>query len=162
MDAVTPSRTHLSLERTDNYQPSPAYFWHAGSTVFPLVNQCDDIFYNFYWQNESQVSREEIAQAIAEAESDITRILGYAPAPWWNEDVYDYPRYFRRNVFEWGMVDNRNFDKSVQLSQGMFIQGGQRATTLIDDAVTVVYSDDDADGYDETAQATAATSLTDK
>ena len=164
MDAVTPlPRTHLSLEHYRRLLGfNPAYYWQAaGATFFPLVNQCDDIFYQFYWQNESNVSREEIAQAIVEAEADITRVLGYAPAPWWNEDVYNYPRNFRRDVFEYGMSDNRGFDKSVQLSQGMFIQGGQRATTLIDDAVTVVYTDEDADGYDETATITAATALTD-
>jgi len=50
---------------------NPAWFWGAsGQTVFPLVNQCDDIFYQFYWQKETQVSREEITNAIKEAEED--------------------------------------------------------------------------------------------
>lgn len=164
MDAVTaPPRTLLSLEKFRQLLGfNPAFFWGAaGATVFPQINQCDDIFYQFYWQKETQVSREEIANAIKEAEEDIARIMGFYPAPVWIEDVYNYPRNFRRDVIEWGMSDSRGYDKQVQLNHGKFIQGGQRAVTLIDDAVTVVYTDTDGDGYDETATVTAATSLTD-
>lgn len=165
MDAVTPSpRTLLSLERYRLLLGfNPGWFWGAaGSTVFPLVNQCDDIFYQFYWQNEQQASREEIANALLEAENDITKVLGYSPAPKWFEEVYDYPRYHRRDVIEWGMVDSRGFNKAVQLNQGKFIQGGQRTSSLIQAGVAVVYSDADGDGFDETATITVATTLTDK
>lgn len=163
MDAVTPlPRTLLSLEEYRKLLGiNPGFFWGAaGSTVFPLVNQCDDIFYQFYWQNEQNVSREEIANAIKEAEDDITRALNYSPAPAWTEDVYNYPRHHRRDVIEWGLADNRGSNKSVQLSQGKFIQGGQRAATLVTAAVMVVYTDEDGDGYDETATITTATALT--
>lgn len=165
MDAVTAlPRTLLSLERYRQLLGfNPAFYWGAsGSTIFPLVNQCDDIFYQFYWQKETQVSREEIANALKEAEDDIAKIVGYYPAPVWIEEVLNYPRYHRRDVFEYGMTDNRGMGKSAQISHGKFIQGGQRAVTLIDDAVAVVYTDTDGDGYDETATITAATSLTDE
>lgn len=164
MAAITPlPRTLLSPERFRSLLGiNPAFFWGAkGDTYFPLVNQCDDIFYHYYWQNEQQVSREEIANAIKEAEDDITRIMNYSPGPVWVEDVYNYPRHHRRDVIEWGMADNRGFDKGVQLSQGKFIQGGQRATTLISAGVAIVYSDEDGDNYDETATITVVTALTD-
>lgn len=165
MDAVTPlPRTLLSLERYRSLLGfNPAFFWGAaGSSFFPLINQCDDIFYQFFWQNEQQVSREEIANALLEAENDITKVLRYSPAPKWFEEVYDYPRHHRRDVLEWGMSDNRGFDKGVQLGQGKFIQGGQRTSSLIAANVAVVYSDTDGDGFDETATITTATTLTDK
>lgn len=166
MDAVTPlPYTLLSLERYRSLLGfGPSFFWQAaGSSVFPLINACDDIFYQFYWQNEQQVSREEIANAIKEAEDDITRVLGYSPAPHWVDDeLRDYPRYFRPEVTEWGMSDVRGFGKSVQLSQGKMLEGGQRAVTLIQAGVAVVRTDTDGDGYKETATITATTDLTDK
>lgn len=165
MDAVTGlPRTALSMERYRTLLSfSPAFYWQAaGQTVFPLVNQCDDIFYQFYWQNEQQVSREEIAQAIVEAENDIAKVIGLPVAPWWWEDVYNYPRYYRRDVFEFGMSDNRGANKSVQLTRGGFLQGGQRATTLITANAAVVRTDTDGDGYKETATITTPTASTDK
>jgi hypothetical protein len=143
---------------------NPAHFQQAkGATYFPLLNDCNDLFWSFYWQNSNNVSREEIARAIAEAESEITTVLGYSPAPWWTEDeIRDYPRPFRRDVIQFGMGDSRGYNKSVQLTQGRFIQGGRRATTAVQLAAAVVYTDDDGDGYDETATITAATSLTEK
>lgn len=164
MDAVTPlPRTHLSLERYRQILSfNPAFFWQAaGTTIFRQINQCDDVFYQYYWQNESQVSRAEIADATVEAERDIEAVLGYPLAPTWLEEAYDYPRYHRRDVIEWGMSDNRGFDKAVQLKNARFIQGGQRAVTAVSLAKAVVYTDTDGDGYDETATITAATSLTD-
>lgn len=157
-------RTLLSLERFRALLGfSPAFFWQAaGSTIFRQINDCDDIFYQYYWQNESNVSREEIVNALVEAETDITRVLGYSPAPVWVEEIYNYPRHHRRDVIEWGMADVRGFDKGVQLGQARFIQGGQRAVTLITAAAAVVYSDADGDGYDETATITTATTLTDE
>lgn len=157
--AVAPTPyTLLSLERYRQLLGiNPAFFWQAkGETYFPLVNQCDDMFYQFYWQNEQNVSREEIANAIVEAEADIAHVLGFSPAPAWVEEVYNYPRHHRRDAWEWSA-----FNKSIQLNQGKFIQGGQRAITLIDDSVTVTYSDMDGDGYKETAAVVATTSLTD-
>lgn len=166
MDAVEPlPRTLLSPEwyrRLSGIQP--AAFWQAaGTSFFPEVNSCGDIFYQFYWQNENNVSREEIARAIKEAEDEITRVLHYSPAPVWVEDeIQNYPQHYRRDVIEYGMTNNRGFDKSVQLSQARFLEAGIRTATLIQAGVAVVYSDADGDGFDETATITVATALTDK
>lgn len=159
MDAVIASpRTLLSLERFRalvGIQPA-AYWGAAGSAYFPEVNASGDIFYQFYWQSENNVSREEIASAIKEAEDDITRVLGYSPAPVWTEEVANYPHHYRRDVYEWNVGN-----KSVQLGQGKFIQGGQRASTLLAAGVTVTRTDTDSDGFKETATITTPTTLTD-
>lgn len=164
MDAVTPlPRTHLSLEKYRQLLGfNPAFFNQAaGINIFRQINQCDDIFYQFYWQNESNVSREEIANAILEAESNIEAVLGYPIAPTWLNEVYDYPRHHRRDVIEYGMTDIRGFDKAVQLKNARFIQGGQRATTLVTSGAAVTRTDTDGDGYKEMATITTPTSLTD-
>lgn len=166
MDAVTPvERTLLSLERFRSIVGiQPAAFWQAqGVTYFPNVNACNDIFYQFYWQSEDNVSREEIARAIKDAEDEITRVLHYSPAPVWVEDeLQDYPRHYRKNVVEYGMVDSRGFDKAVQLSQAKFLEAGIRTSTLVQANAAVVLTDADGDGYNETATITVATMLTDK
>lgn len=157
--------TLLSLERYAALSGiAPPHFWGAaGETYFPLINSCNDIFYQFYWQSADNVSREEVANAIKEAEDEITRALGYSPAPVWvTDEVANYPQHYRRDVWEYGMSNARGAGKTVQLSNGKFIQGGRRALTLIADEVGVVYSDEDGDGFDETATITTPTTFTDK
>ncbi len=135
----------------------------AGSTYFPDINQCSDVFFQYMWQQMNNVSREEIAQAIKSAEDDITNVLGYSPAPQWIEqDVRNYPQYFRPEVISFGMSDVRGMGKSVPLSQGKFIQGGRRTVTLVTAGVTVTRTDDDGDGFKETATVTCSTSVTNK
>lgn len=156
MDAVIAlPKTLLSLEAFRSLiGVNPAFYWGAsGESYFPEVNDSGDIFYQFYWQSENNVSREEIANAIKEAEDDITRVLGYSPAPVWTEEVANYPR--QHGAYEFG-------GKSVQLSQGKFIQGGQRASTLITAGATVTRTDTDSDGYKETVTITTPTTLTDQ
>lgn len=134
-----------------------------GQTYFPDINQCSDIFYQYMWQQQNNISREELAIAIQAAEDDITRVLGYSPAPHWVEqELRDYPRPYRRDVFQWGMGDVRGMPKSVQLTEGKFISGGRRAESLVSLGVAIVYSDQDGDGFDETATITLATSLTNR
>lgn len=157
-------RTLLSLERfREIVGITPPHFWSgAGSTYFPDIYDCNGIFWHYFWQSQDNVSRIEIANAIRDAEEEIIRAIGYSPAPHWIEqEIQDYPRHHRRDLYEYGMQDVRGMNKSVQLNEGKFIQGGQRAVTLIDDEVLVVYSDEDGDGFDETATITTATSLTD-
>ena len=157
--------TLLSLDRFGQLtgQNPPHFNGGRGETYFPNTNSCNDIFYQYMWQNQDNVSREEIALAIKQAEDQISTVLNYSPAPHWIEqEIRNYPQYFRPDAYSWGMSDVRGMPKSVQLTEGKFIEGGRRALTLVDDAVTVTYSDADNDGFDETATITASTSLTDK
>ena len=157
--------TLLSLDRfaqlTGN---NPVHFnGGRGENYFSNTNSCNDIFYQYMWQNQDNVSREEIALAIKQAEDMVSTVLTYSPAPHWIEqEIRNYPQYFRPDAYSWGMSDVRGIPKSVQLTEGKFIEGGRRTLTLVDDAVTVTYSDADNDGFDETATITASTSLTDK
>lgn len=134
-----------------------------GETYFPDINQCSDVFYQYMWQHQNNISREEIGVAIGQAESDIALALGYSVAPHWIEqELRNYPRVFYPNAQQWGMSDVRGMPKSVQLTEGKFIAGGRRTSSLITAGVVVVYSDDDGDGFDETATVTTATSVTNK
>lgn len=164
MPAISPlTRTLLSLERFSQIiGVTPPHFWGAkGETYFPDINDCNGIFWHYYWQSQDNVSRTEIANAIKEAEDDITRIIGYSPAPHWIEDeVKMYSRHYRRDVYSYGMQDVRGMQKAVKINEGKFIEGGRRAVSVVTAGVAVVYSDEDGDGYDETATITTATTLT--
>lgn len=166
MAAIQPlTRTLLSLNRYAEITGiNPVHFWGAaGGTYFPTINACDDIFRHYNWQNQDNVSRIELANAIRDAEEEITDMLGYSPAPIWvNDEVKLYPQHHRRDVYSYGMANVRGMNKSLPLKRGKFIQGGPRATTLVTAGVAVVYTDEDGDGYDETATISTATALTNK
>lgn len=134
-----------------------------GEVYFPDLNQCSDIFYQYMWQQQNNVSREEIANAIKQAEDEISRVLSFSPAPHWVEqDLRDYPQHFMHDAYSWGMSDVRGMPKSVQLTEGKFIEGGRRTLDVVSLGAVVVYSDADNDGFDETATITVPTSLTNK
>lgn len=114
----------------------------------------------YSWQDSDGVSREELSWAILEAEADLARELGYWPAPKW----IDVERVeIEQPGAGWyrSMYDIRGDLFSVKTQYGELISGGTEGKSLIDDAVAVVYSDADSDGYAETATITVSTSVTD-
>lgn len=141
---------------------NPAHFNSAaGTSVMPLSSSCNDLWMQYSWQASDQVSREDLARAIYDAERDIANTLGYWPAPrWLSKEMHRYPQYYRPDMRGNGYNVQGQF-KSLIPKYGKFIRAGRRAVSLVDDAVTVTYSDPDGDGFNELATVTAATSLTD-
>lgn len=132
--------------------------------VFPLNGQCSNIWPQFSWQNADQVSREDLARVIRNAEMDIRRELGYSVAPEWiAQDVKPWPRAARP---EWGSYVHNisGYGPGFQTTWGKVIESGRRATSLIATATTggatLAYSDPDGDGFSELATITATTTLT--
>ena len=106
----------------------------------PLNRNC-----SVYTQTEE---REPIARALDSSIKKIARVLNYWPRPKWFVDTLSFgngapPRmqYFQTNTPHSG-------------GSWKLIEFGQRATTLIDDAVTVVYSDVGGYGVNNTATIT--------
>ena len=162
-------RTFLSLPRYAKVMGiNPAHFCraHAPSLnpqVFP-IETCSNVWPRFSWQNNDQVSHEELAFAIQSAEQEIIDAVGYFPAPDWTEqEAHPMPRDFDRQYYSDGL-DIRRQAKRVNTAKSMVINGGRRATALIGSATTIggslVYQDIDGDGVEEVAQITLATSLT--
>lgn len=143
---------------------TPPHFWGAsGATYFPTSGNCNRLFYHWSWQNSDTVGRWDITQAIHNAEETLQEALGYPMCPTWIEDeVHDYPQPYRRNAIDYGMLNVRGQMKSIHLKNGKFIQGGRRATAEVTSDVAVVYSDEDGDGYNETATVSTTTTLTNK
>lgn len=127
---------------------NPVHFQGAvAPPAWTTQGQCRMIWTQYSWQAEDVTSRDELAQAIYDAEREITRILGYPVAPTWiTDEAHTIPTrnnpYFRPNSFK--------------LKHGEVISGGRRASTLINNDATVVYTDEDSDGFKERATITVS------
>lgn len=148
---------------------SPLHFWQGVTpgldpVVFP-VTDCSSVWFQHDWQNSDQVSREQVVNAIAEAEGEIAHLLGYWPGPTWiAEEQQMYNRPYDRQYFGNGESLRGNY-KAVASDYGRIISVGQRAVLLVGTptvaAGTLRYSDEDSDGFYETASIVLATTLTD-
>jgi len=151
--------TLLSLDRFSRLAGiTPPHFNQAtGTTVFPLIGECGDVWWQFPWVNADAVSRDELASTMADVEHDIAMALGYWPAPIWiYGEPHPYPRPYRPDAYGTSL-NSRWQHKSIQAKNGKIVSPGVRA---IDPRTAVVYSDPDGDGYSERATVTAATTYT--
>jgi len=146
----------------------PVHFQGAtGQDVWPFTgNSCSNIWPRHSWQNSDQVSREDLAFAIKQAEDEISSFVGYPLAPTWFSNVsLRFPQYHRPDKYGIGGMNVRGQRKSVNTNHGKLINAGARAVTLIDNPSVaggeLVYSDEDGDGFTELATITVATALTD-
>jgi len=138
----------------------PHFNGAAGASIFPVGGQCDSIWHQFQFQAGDRVSREELAQAIATAEEEIARVLGFWPAPMFiTNEIHPYPRHYRPELITQGLT-NRGQLRSIRADYAKFISAGQRGTTFVG-TPAIIRSDADGDGFQETATVSIATALTD-
>ena len=151
-------RTILSLHRYARIMGlDPVHFSQAFSnTVHPVTRTCNDIWYKYTWQKPNVVSREDLAYAIRTAEQDIAHVLGYWPGPFWSyEEIVDYPEYHRKDY--WPMQTGLNVAdrvKSVRTKWAKVRAPGKRAVAVAGTSTGVTYSDEDSDGFLESATIT--------
>jgi len=165
--ASTP--TLLSPERYSKIMGIvPPHFNQGLSGNLFSDSACSDVWYQWPWQSADSVAREDLALEIHTAEEELAMLVGYYPAPKYVvEDLYDYPRYHRPDLWQTDMSNVRGAPKSINLRKGRarFIGPGRRTVTLIGTATTVgatlVYSDADGDGFVENARIVLPTTLTD-
>jgi hypothetical protein len=106
-------------------------------------------------QAVDRISREDVAQAISQAEANIEDVLGYRMLPSWEVDEWQETiRPYQPELRNLSVTDIRGLGQNVQADWGYFITGGQRAKSLIDDDVAIAYTDVDGDTYKETATIT--------
>jgi hypothetical protein len=115
---------------------------------------CEKVWPRHSWQSQEQASWEDLALAIRDAEQTLGQWLNYNVAPMWSiEEEHRFPRYWNGHFTNAININGQR--AGVFLQKGRIIAGGQRLATTIHAGVTVVYSDEDADGYSETATITA-------
>ncbi len=161
--------TWLSLARYAQIMgiAPPHFFGAQASQAFPIPGGCAEVWPRHSWQDAGRVSREELVLSIKQAEDDISEYLGFNLAPTFiTNEVHQYPRHYSRTAFSTaGGLDLRGSRKRISLRRGAkLVQAGPRGTTLVGTATTtgssLVYSDEDGDGFNETATVTLATTET--
>jgi hypothetical protein len=141
----------------------PRHFNQITTDLRP-AEHCKRVWLQYAWQGTDAVGREEVADAIARAEDDLTEALGYHPLPQWTagEVVRTEPHYDPLLVGLSNLAQPFGMYRSVQARRGMVISGGIQASSLIAAAAAITWWDLDADGYDEFGAAVAPTTVTDE
>lgn len=144
----------------------PHFFGVYSDAAFPITDTCDTVVPRHGWQYSENVSREEIADAIREAEETIANYMGYNLAPTFiRNEVHPYPRPYDPIYVGSGGLNTKGLGKSVQPKFGKYmINSGVRTVTYIGTATnaggSLVYSDANGDGAIDTATITYATTET--
>lgn len=102
---------------------------------------CDQVYMQYAWQARQAISREQIAEAIAEAEAMIENYLCARLIPTWEADERQITA--RAPKPEWvrfGAADVRGFRQTVKPAWGRFISGGVRKQTAVQLAAAITYS----------------------
>lgn len=155
-------KTKLSLPRfAELLGISPIHFGQV--YLENLDVHCQDIWTQKSWQNADHVSREELAEAILEAETNLESQLGYRLAPTWEVDEWQETiRPFRNEFANLSVTDIRGLRQTIKANWGYFISGGIQSKALLEADSAITYSDVNNDGYFETATVTLATTVQDK
>lgn len=134
----------------------PLHFNQVEVETLAPQTVCGQPFVQYAWQAADRIGREEIAQAIADAEFAIEEQLHFSVMPSWqaNERML-WPRISRPDY------SGPAWSAPVRSKLGYIRSGGVLAKTLIAAGAAVVYSDTNTDGYFETATITVPTTVTD-
>lgn len=122
---------------------------------------CVKPIFQYSWQHSDSISREEIAYTIADVEQRIANELGYFLGPQWTAEeivLSDLP--YNPMMIGLGNRNIRGERQANKFKWGNVIYGGKEAQSLIQQGCMVVYTDEDGDGYAETATIQVTTTVT--
>ena len=138
----------------------PLFFNQLTSTIYTEGSDCGDVWCQHMWQSADKVGREDVADAIREAEDRLKGVVGYNLLPDWTIDErIETTRPARPELFAGTSGNIRGQLKSVQTRWAYVISGGQKQKDVIEADVAVTdaagaLSDLDGDTYDETVTIT--------
>lgn len=129
---------------------NPFFMYGFSGALLPAQTACNKPVAKYSWQDADNSGRDEIEQAIANAESILFKYLKYRVAPQYAEQTIRAP-YFNTN-YNW---------PAVQLDEGYIQALGIESLALAFAGSPVTYTDEDSDGLQDTFTLTIATALTD-
>ena len=153
----------LSLDRYANLLGFDPIQFFQGITTLRSTQICDDVWMQLAWQGDNKVSREELRQAISQAEADLVLQTGYFPQPTWYTETVPYAQFYQKEYkTAWGYQSGNFAHKTVTASRKYVLYGGARATTEITAANITRNADIDTtgDGFDDTASFTVTIDFT--
>ena len=146
---------------------NPFHFWGLANATVPVTSNCNTILRQYAWQGTDRAGRAEIADAIESAETMLRNYLGYDVAPRYREETIPWPRYFNRAETRVANWDTQGLFIAPRLPwgsghvQAIGVESLTLAGTVTTAGASLVYSDEDGDGLDDTFTATLATAETD-
>ncbi|KKK57801.1 hypothetical protein LCGC14_3050840, partial [marine sediment metagenome] len=123
---------------------------------------CEQPWLSFAWQAANRVGREEVAEAIADAEADLEGYLRYRLVPFWEvNEWHETIRPVRKDLFNLSNTGIRGFAQTVQADWGYLVSGGIRQKDLIGQGDNAIdFSDVDGDvEYEEVATVTGGVAV---
>ncbi len=133
--------------------------------AFPAEDGCDPVWMQEPWMDSDKASREDLARAIAQAESMIAQVVGFWPAPQWivNEgkvyptrQVRVAPDYYAASPLE---VLNWH-RKTIETRWARVQKFGRRYVSEIELDAPILYSTPDGDAFNEWATISITTDTT--
>ena len=144
--------TFLSLSQyAEMIGLDPIQFFGGVAASYRNRQRCDDVWFEYGWQDGGKIARLELLNAISSAERDIIKQLGYYPYPEWVEDErLAYPKFGQPGRYGvYGRDVNWQW-KSIHTNKKYVQFGGQRATSQLT-ADRLADIDTTGDGFDDTA-----------
>lgn len=134
----------------------PLHFEQVAYTPSRTQGICDSAMFQYSWQAADRVAREDIAQAISEAEELIERQLRFRLIPTWERDEWrPTARPYMPEANFRLQRDYRGYAPVVRTNWGYVQTGGVEAKALVEAGATIAWSDVDGDGYAETGTVVA-------
>lgn len=152
------TRTKLALDTYARIMGVHPLHFNGVTTANPDTQPsvCAGTWLQHAWQDADRIGREELAQAIQDAERDIEEFLHARLMPTWEIDEWQPTvRPNDKNLVNLSVSDIRGFRQSAEMRWKHFITGGIEARTVIQAGSAIVYTDPDGDGYSELATVTA-------
>lgn len=158
------TKTLLALDKFAKIMGShPLHFNGVQHDTLAPATTCGQPLMQYDWQTADGISRESIATAIADAEARISQYLGFKPLPVFEVDErHSVPTPRDPSLLRGGLMNVLGLGISMQLDWGHVVAGGVEVRTPITVNAPIVYTDEDVDGYPETATITVATTVTDE
>lgn len=147
MPAMSIPRAHMSLSNyCERMGVIPLHFFGGSSaSVFNVLDGCSSVWMRHPWQADDNVSHEDLAFELVDAERTLFEFLGYPVHPQWINIEMPYPSK------SGSMYNGNGYYHSVATQIGYVHDVGARATESIATDLAVSYDDADGDGFDETA-----------
>lgn len=150
---------------------NPWHFWGlADDTRVPVTSSCSTLIPQYAWQEADRLGRAEILEALETAQDKLRDYLGYSIAPHFDCQEIVMPRFFTDDFERRTYADATARFAALRLREGQVQALGVQLYTLIGTATrsvpavpgdTLVFSDADGDGLQETFTITLPTTETD-
>lgn len=155
--ARTNSPTKLPIDRWAEILGMDPRHFNQITTPAKTVTTCDVVWKQYAWQENNQISREDVALGVLQAERMIEDYVGYHLVPSWEVDErVTVTKAAIPEVINASLLNARRFPMTFKTRRGHIVSGGIEGKTLLQANAPVTYEDLDGDDYPETATVLAA------